>query len=469
VAPGTVVGGRFVVEGLLGSGGMGVVVLARHRELGELRAIKLLRSDRVLDDGARRRLLHEARAAARIQSAHVVRVFDVVTDDPECPYVVMERLVGETLADRLGRGPLSVSTTARMVVETCEALAEAHRNGTVHRDLKPSNLFLTSADGRDDFVKILDFGIAKTDEARFGGDWTHSRALLATPAYASPEQLRASRDVDARSDIWSLGVIIYQCLTGRVPFEGGTLAETSSRILRDEPSSLRGHRPDVPADLERLVARSLEKQREARFPNVEALVEALARFAPDAAATCLDRLRALSAPSAEASGPPPAAPPDARQVETLIQSSLAGVALDAGSAPAARRRRPRGPAQWAVLGAVVAVIVMAAVPFLGSARPGGRKTPSVPEPAIAVTAPLDLPRRESPAAAAKVAPATEQPPMAVHETVRERPRSHAHAPRPRPAAVAGPTQPESPAGTGGARALVPLDELRLDQLIDERK
>jgi len=481
---------RFVVEGLLGRGGMGCVVLARHRELGELRAIKLLRHDRALNQRARARLAREARAAARIRSAHVVRVFDVVVSEEEAafPYIVMEHLIGETLEARLERGPISVPTVGRIVIEACEALAEAHANGTVHRDLKPSNLFLTSTADRHDFVKVLDFGIAKTDEMRFDLGCTDSHTLLGTPAYASPEQLRASKDVDSRSDIWSLGVIIYECLTGRLPFGDGTLAETSSRILRDEPSPLRQHCRDAPLEIEQLVTRCLDKEREARPPNVRVLVEALAPFAPEAAASCLNYIDGL-APVTEVVTPQPASPrlPAAGAVEraTLSQSSFATTIVTAGSnghdawgvggSPAGAHRgrvwepsegshdkdehrlarsRLRAHPRLAVASSVVAAGVIAALALAGGVR--ARHEVPMARPAPVPTA-VSAPAGPTNASIAPVLSATTTVPVVTHRrSVERRPPAAGRVPRARP--------PGLPRET-----VVPVGDLPIDQLIDERK
>jgi serine/threonine-protein kinase len=291
--PGTVLGDRFVVERTLGSGGMGYVVAAQNLELGQPVAIKLILPARAMSEEAKRRLTREARATARIRSAHVVRIFDVVSKGPGAPYLVMEYLNGETLRQLLTRtGRLPIDRAVDIVVQTCEALAEAHRNGTIHRDLKPSNLFLTAIPGRACFVKVLDFGIAKTTESD-ASELTQSQALLASPAYASPEQLRASKKVDARSDIWSLGVILYESVTGRLPFGGGTLAEISSEILRDPPSPPSAHRSDLSPELEHVILRCLEKESADRLENVDSLVMALEPFAPAATKECLAYLRDL--------------------------------------------------------------------------------------------------------------------------------------------------------------------------------
>jgi len=459
-ARGALFDGRFVVEGLLGRGGMGCVVLARHRELGELRAIKLLRHDRALNRRARTRLAREARAAARIRSAHVVRVFDVVVSEEEAafPYIVMEHLIGETLEARLERGPISVPTVGRIVIEACEALAEAHANGTVHRDLKPSNLFLTSTADRHDFVKVLDFGIAKTDETRFDLGCTDSHTLLGTPAYASPEQLRASKDVDPRSDIWSLGVIIYECLTGHVPFGDGTLAETSSRILRDPPSPLRQHCRDAPVEIEQLVTRCLDKERGARPPNVRVLVEALAPFAPEAAASCLNYIDGL-APVTEVVTPQPANPrlpdDDAAERATLSQSSFATTVVTAVSNEhRLARPRLRTHSRVAVVSSVVAAGVVAALALAGGVR--ARHEVRMPRPAPVPTA-VSVPAGPTNASVAPVLPATTTVPVVTHRrSVARRPPAAGQVPRAQPPALPRET-------------VVPVGDLPIDQLIDERK
>ena len=471
-APGTVLDGRFVVEGPLGRGGMGCVVLARHRELGELRAIKLLRPDRAPNQRARQRLAREARAAARIRSAHVVRIFDVVVGDEaaSCPYIVMEHLTGETLAARLARGPLSVPMVARIVIEACEALAEAHRNGTVHRDLKPSNLFLTSTADRADFVKVLDFGIAKTEEISdttgFDVSATDSRTLLATPAYASPEQLRVSKDVDSRSDIWSLGVIIYECLSGHLPFEAGTLAETSTRILRDAPVPLREHRPDAPAAIEQLLAQCLEKQREARLPDARTLVEALAPFAPEAATATLRYIQGLAALPELAARQPSTSwiDEDAGQGPntTLSQSATATVSL--GQAPARRtgRRWLRAHLRLSLVGAALGLSAIATLTVLAGTR--SRREATTPPPLSApIAKSIAQPTTTAPVETASVYVASPTSGVGAGQATHRRRAPSRPTPRP------GGTARAQSAARVREQSVVPLDQLPLDRLIDERR
>ncbi len=210
-----------------------MVVQARHLELHQPVAIKILL---LRDDGEQvARFMQEARAAVRLRSEHVAKVTDVGRLPDGTPYMVMEFLEGENLASVSERCPLAVEDAATFMLQACEGVAEAHSLGIVHRDLKPANLFLTrNARGRP-LVKVLDFGIAKRGDAS-GDDrrLTGALAVIGSPPYMSPEQVRASRDVDVRSDIWSLGVSLYELLTGRLPFDGDTVQDICARVLTDD-------------------------------------------------------------------------------------------------------------------------------------------------------------------------------------------------------------------------------------------
>jgi serine/threonine-protein kinase len=263
---------------------MGCVVAARHVELGELVAIKFLLKEVSQSEIVVARFFREARAAAKIKSEHVVRVSDVGRLPDGAPYMVMEHLNGQDLSDVLrDRGPLPIGEAVGYVLEACEALDEAHAAGIVHRDLKPSNLFLaTLPDGRRS-VKVLDFGIAKAMPDPTAGE--HEKSLTATasvvgsPLYMSPEQVRSSKLVDARTDIWSLGVILHQLLTGRPPFDGETLGSVLAALSADAPPPLRSQRPDAPEGLERVLLLCLQKSPDARIADVRTLVAALAPYA----------------------------------------------------------------------------------------------------------------------------------------------------------------------------------------------
>jgi eukaryotic-like serine/threonine-protein kinase len=290
---GAILDHRFRIERVVGKGGMGRVLSAMHLELDQRVAIKLILPGKESAKRRTQRLVREARAAARIKSEHVVRVLDVVSGREMPTYIVMEYLEGEDLAEHLRRrGPLGTETTVGLITQACEAIGEAHERGIVHRDLKPSNLFLIDRAGRADFTKVLDFGISKLDE-REGDSLTQSYALLGSPSYSAPEQLRSSHDVDLRADIWSLGVILYECVSGKRPFTGLTLGQLCTQILETEPTALGKMRRDLPAGFERVVMRCLEKEPSRRFQSVAELVSALRVFQPVSAAQCLAYLASL--------------------------------------------------------------------------------------------------------------------------------------------------------------------------------
>lgn len=297
---GDILMGKYRVESILGSGGMGVVVAATHLHLQARVALKLLRPRAHSDNFAAARLIREAQAAARIKGEHVARVMDVGLLDSGAPYIVMEYLTGRDLGAELrARGPLGVAEALEHVLQACEALAEAHVAGIVHRDLKPSNLFLTRRPDGSPLVKVLDFGIAKAvdlGEAGAAGDdgrLTAPNAILGSPNYMSPEQIRSARAVDHRTDVWSLGVILYELLAGRAPFEGSTASARLSAIAADPPLPLAASRPDVPAGLEAAIRRCLEKDVEKRTPSVAAMARELSPFSPPRGADSAARIEAM--------------------------------------------------------------------------------------------------------------------------------------------------------------------------------
>jgi serine/threonine-protein kinase len=264
----------------LGAGGMGCVVLAHNVELEQRVAVKMLLPGLSRDGDLVVRLLREARAAASLQSDHVVKVFDVTASGDFAPYIVMEYLEGESLGARLRRvGRLDLEEAVGLLIQACEAVAEAHALGIVHRDLKPENLFITKKPGRANFVKVLDFGISKR-ESSDAPQITRNLALLGSPAYASPEQLRASRDAGPAADIWALGIILYECVTGTRPFEGATLPELCTQILHEAAPRPRSRHAELPERLEKIILKCLDKEPSKRFASAAELVRELAQFAP---------------------------------------------------------------------------------------------------------------------------------------------------------------------------------------------
>jgi predicted ATPase len=275
---GDVLADKYRLTEVLGRGGMGQVFAALHVELGHRVAIKVLHSE---DPSAAARFLREAQAGARLTTDHAVRVFDLGRLPGGAPFIVMECLIGEDLAQLVGRGPIPPSDAARYAIEACAALTEAHAAGIVHRDLKPANLFLAARSGAPPLLKVLDFGISKLagDDPPSALALTSTGTILGSPLYMSPEQIRGHKEIDLRTDIWSLGVVLYELLTGRRPFRGDTLAAVAASIVSDivrPPSSVR---PDLPAAFDDVVLRCLEKDPALRFASSAELARALAPFA----------------------------------------------------------------------------------------------------------------------------------------------------------------------------------------------
>lgn len=292
--PGDLVAEKYRIESVLGRGGMGTVFAARHGELGQIVAIKMLHS---AAPTAAQRFAREAKISAQLSSEHTARVFDLGTADG-APFLVMEHLAGEDLACVIARGRLKPELCVRYALQICEALAEAHAAGIVHRDLKPSNIFVVRRPDGSECVKVLDFGISKRlsrEDAEPTRDLTNARVVLGSPAYMSPEQLRHSKEVDARSDLWSLGVVMYELLTGVRPFRAGSLSGLSAAIAADAPPSPCRLVPGVPRALDRIVMRCLRKDREARFRSVDELAGALRRALPATRRSPWRRLLAAAA------------------------------------------------------------------------------------------------------------------------------------------------------------------------------
>jgi eukaryotic-like serine/threonine-protein kinase len=280
---GVVIAGRYTLVRPLAKGGMGSVWIARHRDLEIDVTVKFMAPSLVAEAEARMRFEREAKVAARLRSQHVVQVHDYGVED-ETPYIIMELLKGESLSTRIEReGRLAPAVMARLLIQICKALRTAHEAGLVHRDLKPGNVFLALKDD-DEVVKVLDFGIAKTGTLGEAQADTDSGVLLGSVHYMSPEQIRSSRTVDHRSDLWSVAVIIYRVLTGRLPFPGANLGDVLVRVCTDEapPASLAA--PDLPARIDRFFERALARDADKRFQSAPELAEAFAAMALEAAA-----------------------------------------------------------------------------------------------------------------------------------------------------------------------------------------
>jgi serine/threonine protein kinase len=375
VRPGEIVGGKYRVERTLGSGGMGIVVAATHIELERPVALKFL-LPRVLE---RRdvvaRFAREARAVAQLQSEHVARVLDVGALEDGAPYIVMEYLEGEDLAQVLAsEGPLACDRAAGYVLEASEAIAEAHALGIIHRDLKPANLFLARRRGGPPAIKVLDFGLSKFSGLAENQHVTSVSSVLGSPAYMSPEQLLSAPTADARSDIWSLGVVLYELLTARTPFRHERMPELVAAILHKTERPIEEVRSDVPPELEALVRRCLEKDPARRFPSMAHLAAALAAFGPPESDLSVQRINKMLGvqPTEAVRG----GTPSLRVERPAVVESVSGSSRTIRGSPATaltptltaeRRRERKGP----VLGIVGALVALAAA---GSLALGMRPT-----------------------------------------------------------------------------------------------
>jgi serine/threonine protein kinase len=277
---GTLVAGKLRVVRLLGTGGMGAVYEVEHELTKHRRALKLLHARYKIYPELIQRFLREASAAGRIGNPHIAETFDAGELESGDPYLVMELLKGDTLADLLRRKQrLTVSEAAELVRQACTGVQAAHDAGIVHRDLKPENLFVTERDHRP-FVKILDFGISKFDPHLTGGEMSTTRegTSLGTPLYMPPEQVRGDKRVDARADVYALGVILYECVTGRRPYEAETLAHLAVLIHEGHAEPLLKLRPDAPPSFAEIVHRAMANKPELRFATARELADALANF-----------------------------------------------------------------------------------------------------------------------------------------------------------------------------------------------
>jgi serine/threonine protein kinase len=425
VSVGEVIAGKYKLERVLGQGGMGVVFAAVDRELERRVAIKLLLPEHTENEGAVGRFLREAKAAARIRSEHVVQVYETGRLPQGVPFIVMEFLNGSDLAQKLEeRGALPVEEAASYLLEACEALAQAHAAGVVHRDLKPANLFLARHADGSDVLKVLDFGISKLDS---GAALTKSATILGSPYYMSPEQLQTPTDVDARADVWALGVIAYELLTGRRPFDSESLPGLCVSILNSQPPPISEILPTVPPELERFLQRCLAKDRSERCQTVAEFAAALAPFAPAGA------LRAERVSRLLESGPVSS--------QSLNQALSSGKTSEKASNWVHTHRQPErriGPKLIAGT-AFIAFGAGAAFLFLRSETPAATPEAAAPPPSAAqpasapVVAPTTLPPEPTVSAVVSAAASAVSVPSSSPEPARKPARREAARTEPKPA------------------------------------
>jgi serine/threonine-protein kinase len=452
VRPGDVLAGKYRIEQVLGQGGMGVVVAATHLQLEERVAIKFLLPDALTNVETVARFAREARAAVKIKSEHVARVTDVGTLDTGCPYMVMEYLHGMDLGALVeSRGALPVEEAVDFVLQAAEAIAEAHSLGIIHRDLKPANLFFTQRADGSACIKVLDFGISKvTGLGGSGSDlgMTRTTTVMGSPLYMSPEQMTSSRDVDVRTDIWALGVILYELVSGRVPFVADTMPQLCAMVLQQPAPPLRNVRPDAPEPLQTAINRCLEKEPARRFAHMAEFAAALLPFATRAGRTSVERIsrvinatglpsdqlrRAHGVDSVRAGGATHAAwgntLPMKRRVPWLVLGvsslAIAGVAI---AVLASRSNGDDAASKTTLEHSTAAAAGVSSAPPLTSAKPEEPPVPVVRavEPAVAPASPKPSAVVLGPRDPAKAAVKLSKPPVAVRAPVA--PSSPAPAP-----------------------------------------
>ncbi|MBV9950089.1 MAG: serine/threonine protein kinase [Myxococcales bacterium] len=441
--PGAILAGRYRLEEIVGHGGMGSVWRATHTGLGEQVAVKLVSVNFVRSPEALRRFDTEAKAAARLRSRHVPQVFDNGVLEDGTPFLVMELLRGESLAARVHRlGPIPLPETISILEQCCRALSRAHSLGIVHRDIKPENVYLAQSVDDDGYiVKVLDFGIAKVTSALSddGRSSTRTGTLLGTPLYMSPAQARGLRTIDTRTDVYSLGLVAYTMLTGRLPFAGETLGQLLLQICAEPLPRLREFAPGLPPALDDWFQRACARQPEDRFPSPQAFIEAL-RVAAGISQPGTTDLAAVRMPSySEVAAQPPGSGQAARSglmSAAVAPSTTSGTAL---GPPLAGGHKAR----WLLASASLLLAVGGIAALLLAARDRRTPAPSSPIEIASSTA------EAVPAQAQDVGPplADTLAPLPTPPAPGEQPSSTPPAPAatPRPVAVAPPATSSRPA------------------------
>jgi eukaryotic-like serine/threonine-protein kinase len=331
---GTVLAGKYVLEREIGRGGAGVVMSAQHTMLRQRVALKFLRQELLSEPEVIGRFLREAQASALLRGTHVARVMDACQLESGEAFLVMEYIEGRDLAAVLAQdGPLPIADAVDYLLQTCEGVAEAHAVGMIHRDLKPGNLFLTRAPDGSPLIKVLDFGLSKFTTSDSCTPLTADHHVIGSPHFMSPEQMRSSRDVDHRSDIWALGAVLFTLLSGQYPYRGRLLTEICIAVFSGDLQSLCALRPDVPPALAAVVERCLHTQPDERYDSVASLASALAPFAPPRALPRAGRVRRVLNEGRRSVAPPAPRASQNTPATTIPSAARSSAIAAAPSAP----------------------------------------------------------------------------------------------------------------------------------------
>ena len=479
---GSLINGKYLIEEIIGEGGVGVVVAAQNVELSERVALKFLKPEMLERTEIVGRFMHEAKAACSIKSEHSATVYDVGRTPAGVPFLVMEFLEGKDLATIIEEGrQLDVREVAEYGMQVCDALAAAHAKGVVHRDIKPENLFLTTRNGMRS-LKVLDFGISKT--ALTGSvlssvlPLVKTQALMGTPFYMSPEQVRTPDRIDSRTDIWSLGIVMFEALAGRLPLHAESITELCAEILESPLDSLTQYRQDLPEGFVDVVEKCLEKDVKRRFQNVAEIALALMPFAPKRARICAERAgQALAAAGLvkeseirlPSSMPPAMSPGSHPSVRLSGSQGISSGSFQIGPPPSfstpaglATTMTPAAAPEPRVRAMTVVAVLAIALGLAGAVYGFTRSAPAAVATA-ASTAPAAPAPEQAPApiAAAPVvtttAAAPVEPPVEAQPSAPTRPAPKPVAPAPARAAVAKPASTTAPAPAASLKKADALD------------
>lgn len=469
ISEGEILGGKYRLEREIGRGTMGTVWSAVHLTLGQRVAIKLIAAEHAEAEEARQRFSTEAKAAARLRSRYVVQVYDDGETAAGTPYIVLEYLEGESLEQRLERErDLPLNDVVRMTRHVARALSRAHAAGIVHRDLKPANVFLTSSDDEELgwVAKVLDFGIAKVEEQGVPSN-TKTGALLGTPLFMSPEQIRGANSVDSRSDLYSLGMVFYNSLTGNYAFNGDSFADVLVAICTGPLPDLRAAAPWVPASIADWFQRACARDPLDRFQSADEMIEGLdlalgvstGAYPRQSSPEVLDTLRGHAPPVQHSVPRGPLSEHDeftmgathalsTDQALFATHHGLAAHTLDPdelASAPSLRRR-------WLLGGVVALVVLLAGTTLLFRRHDGVQPTTEVVPLPSARSAPVTLPTQLTPAApTASVAPSA----VAVERPEVDTPKAVTAGAKPSPARIPAPKSPTPRPIQATSKAFVP--------------